>query len=127
MYKLTKNAILRISDGAIIQIGAINNDYVEYLDWVNAGNTPEPYVEIVDKITEVTMQQARLALLQSGKLPLVDTAIQSMTGMQGDAARITWQYSNTLKRNHPLVASMSGVLGLNESQIDSLFTLAASL
>jgi hypothetical protein len=79
------------------------------------------------QVQEVTMQQARLALLQSGKLALIDAAIAGMSGIQGDAARITWQYSNTLKRSHPLVASMAAVLSLTATQIDGLFTLASTL
>ena len=42
----------------------------------------------------VTMRQARLALLQAGKLQAVNNAISSMTCPQGESARIEWDYSN---------------------------------
>lgn len=76
---------------------------------------------------EVTMRQARLVLLQTGKLDLIESAIATMAGVQGQAARIEWEYSNTLKRNQPLVISMGSLLGLNTLQIDNLFILASTL
>ena len=44
-YKLMPayfNTILRTSDSCFIVIEEGNEDYQEYLDWVAAGNTPEP-------------------------------------------------------------------------------------
>ena len=43
MYQLTTGtSIKRLSDGAFIPNDPGNRDYREYLDWVEAGNTPEP-------------------------------------------------------------------------------------
>ena len=49
MYKLIKdyitnetNLIKRLSDGTFIPFDPANTDYQEYLEWVAAGNTPEP-------------------------------------------------------------------------------------
>ena len=43
MYQLTTStSILRLSDGAFIPNDPGNRDYREYLDWLDAGNTPEP-------------------------------------------------------------------------------------
>jgi hypothetical protein len=43
MYQLTTStSIKRLSDGAFIPNDPGNRDYREYLDWVEAGNTPEP-------------------------------------------------------------------------------------
>ena len=42
-YQLTSgDGILRISDNAYIPQAPGNRDYREYLDWLDAGNTPEP-------------------------------------------------------------------------------------
>lgn len=44
MYRLlenNENTVQRISDGAFIPFAPGNRDYTEYLEWVNAGNTPE--------------------------------------------------------------------------------------
>ena len=75
----------------------------------------------------VTMRQARLAMLDTGVLTSVSDALAAMTGPTGEAARIEWEYSPTLKRDHPLVASLSAALGLTSAQLDGLFTVAAGL
>jgi len=45
MYKLNKGSITRLSDGRGIPFAEGNRDYAEYLEWIDKGNTPEPYVE----------------------------------------------------------------------------------
>lgn len=44
MYKLINQSayILRLEDAAAIPDNPTNSDYRLYLDWLNAGNTPEP-------------------------------------------------------------------------------------
>jgi hypothetical protein len=50
MYKLSPNSwdgspaksVIRLKDGACIPFSLDNTDYQEYLEWVAAGNTPEP-------------------------------------------------------------------------------------
>ena len=76
---------------------------------------------------EITMRQARLALLQSGLLAQVDAAIAAMIGAEGDAARIDWQFAQTVERTHPLVATMTAQLSLTARQLDDLFTVGATL
>ena len=75
----------------------------------------------------VTMRQARLAMLDAGILTSVSDALAAMTGITGEAARIEWEYAAELKRDHPLVASLSAALGLTSAQLDGLFTAAAGL
>ena len=75
----------------------------------------------------VTMRQARLALLGAGLLSSVNTAVASMTGEQGDAARIEWEFSSEVRRTQPLVLAMGPILGLTDAQLDALFVAAAAL
>lgn len=127
MYKLMLNSvnILR-NDGAVIPPDPTLGAYSNYLDWLAAGGTVGA-ADPLPIVAEVQMRQARLALLQAGYYDAVDNAINAMTGASGKAAKIEWQVSNTLRRNHPLVTTMGAMLGLSPSQLDGLFTLAASL
>ena len=50
MYRETRKSdgspsdvIERISDGALIPADSLNTDYQRYLEWVAAGNSPEPF------------------------------------------------------------------------------------
>jgi len=86
-------------------------------DLVTPGNIPQ----------EVTMRQAKLALLHAGTLDTIDHLIANMPGIQGKAAKIEWEYSVTVRRDSPLVKSLSPILGLTEEQLDNLFILANSL
>lgn len=97
--------------------------------------TPEEEAEITERKApkpipvpqSVTMRQARLALLQAGKLSAVDAAIAGMVGVEGDAARIEWEFSSEVKRNQPLVLALAPVLGMTSEQIDQLFIVAEGL
>lgn len=75
----------------------------------------------------VSMRQARLALLGDGLLDSVNAAIAAMPGPDGDASRIEWEYAQDVRRDSPLVLSLSGALGMTAAQIDDLFVLADTL
>ena len=75
----------------------------------------------------VTMRQARLALLQAGKLATVNAVVAAMPGMAGDAARIEWEFSSTVERHRPLVEALGVSLGMTADQLDDLFRTAATL
>jgi hypothetical protein len=42
MYQLQNNSIKRLIDNAIIPLDELNLDYQKYLEWLNAGNIPQP-------------------------------------------------------------------------------------
>ena len=72
---------------------------------------------------QVTMRQARLALLGAGLLDTVETAIAGA----GPAAKIEWEYAQEVQRAAGLVPAMATALGMSEAQIDALFIAAAAL
>lgn len=55
MYKLSQNPAIIILDGSAIPIDPHNADYQQYLDWLAAGNTPEPADEPTPE--EITRQE----------------------------------------------------------------------
>ena len=71
----------------------------------------------------VTPRQARLALLNIGKLAEVDAAIQAST----EANKITWEYAIEITRDDPLVTFFGSELGFTSDQIDDLFRAASNL
>ena len=77
---------------------------------------------------EVTMRQARLALLAAGKLDDVEAAIDALPeGVTRTAARIAWDYSSMVERHNGLVATLAPAIGLNDAAIDALFIGAATV
>lgn len=83
--------------------------------------TPE---ELRAQIMPVTPRQARLALLEIGKLAKVDTALAALPSPQKEAAQIEWEYATEVRRGSALVASLGVALGMTEAQIDAMFESA---
>lgn len=76
---------------------------------------------------QVTMRQARLALLDAGLLSNIDAAIDSLPSPEKETARIEWDYSSAVVRNRPLVGLLGAALGLDDAGLDALFITAATL
>lgn len=89
--------------------------------FVTAPAPPEPVP------TTVSMRQARLALLQIGKLSEVDTVIDSLPEPQKSAARIEWEYALDVARTWPTLLALAPLLGLDDAALDALFVEAAKL
>jgi hypothetical protein len=87
-----------------------------YMQSLKIANSTKPSV--------VTMRQARLALLQSGLLSLVDTAIANGTD---EAMKIEWEYATTVERNWSSLITLTAAMGMTSEQLDDLFLLASAL
>jgi hypothetical protein len=73
------------------------------------------------KVSQVSMRQARLALLKAGLLDAIDSH------MTEPDQRIWWDYATTVERNHPLVVQVAASISLTDEQVDDLFELASTL
>lgn len=89
--------------------------------------TPEETLAKWRASFQITMRQCRLHLLMTGKLDLVQPAIDSLPEPTKTAASIEWEYGAVVQRNAPLVAQLAPVLGWSTpEEIDAQF-IAASL
>ena len=76
---------------------------------------------------QVTMRQARLALLSAGLLDDVEAAIAALPSPQKEAAKIEWEYSQEVQRHNGFVSVLSPLLGMTDEQLDDLFVQGAKL
>ena len=72
---------------------------------------------------QVTMRQARLALLSVGLLDDVEMVIAAA----GRAAQLEWEYAAVVDRTNPAIAAVQQQEALTDAQIDDLFREAAKL
>ena len=129
---------------ALRQLGMSNNTYKlsndvpphEILEWYGPDSQPteeelraawETCKAKINVPETIDMRRARLALLQAGLLDTVEAAIAAMSGTEGKAARIEWEYATTIRRNHPLVKQLQGALSLTDEQMAQLFIDASNL
>lgn len=106
----------------VAQYGGNIEDYETLMAEVESEFVPEPFVPTPIP-TSVSMRQARLALLQQGLLQTVNDAI----AQGNEADKITWEYATEVNRTDSLVQNMALALNLSETDLDNLFTLAATL
>ncbi len=85
---------------------------------------PEPGPDVPQ---QVTMRQARLALLGAGLLGSVENAIDGLDSPLKEAARIEWEYAAEVDRHSPTMQMLAAGLELSDAQLDALFTAAAEL
>jgi len=127
MYRLTQspNTVQRLSDNAFIPFDGGNMDYQAYLEWLNAGNQPEPYVPPPPQIpTQVTAYQAKMALLNANLYQTVESLVISS---QDQALKIAWNNANMFDRQSPFITSIGNELNLSNDQIDDLFISASKI
>ena len=85
----------------------------------------KPVAPVIPSV--VTMRQARMALLQAGKLAKVEAAIQALPSPQKEAALIEWDYSSEVHRNNPFVQMLASAINLSVAEMDALFVTASAL
>ena len=76
---------------------------------------------IAPEITQVTMRQARLALLKSGLLDIIEN--QMTTPEQ----KIWWDYSIAVEKYNPIMQAIKVSSGWSDEYLTQLFDLASTL
>ena len=94
--------------------------------WLVLDQIPEVPI-LVEVPSQVTMRQARLALLQQGLLSKVAPAIATLDSENRERAEIEWEFSSEVYRDRPLVAMLGPKLGMTAAELDQLFIIAAGL
>lgn len=85
----------------------------------------EPIPVIVPQ--QITMRQARLALLAAGLLDQVEPIIAGLPSPQREAAEIEWEYAANVDRDNALIAAIGAALEQDAAAIDALFIAAAEI
>lgn len=123
--KIENNIIIQIQPNKEDGFVKVDENVVCGMIQNEDGSFSNPIIEVVQVIPQiVTMRQARLALLQSGILADVETAIQNGTD---EVLKIEWEYSTTVKRDWQNLITLASSLGLTEEHLDNLFILANTL
>lgn len=123
-YANPENTTIRVDISGVtsfVPCAPGNSDYAAIQSLVAAGElTIAPYVPpSAPPVTQVTMRQARLALLAADLLDDVEAMIT-----QADrSVQIEWEYATIVDRVSPLVAAIASNLvpPLTDEQINSLF------
>ncbi len=76
----------------------------------------------IEKVTLITLRQARLYLLSIGLLDDLETIIN-----QDRAYQIEWEYANNIEIESPLVKILGQTLNLDDTAIDNMFMEASKI
>ena len=124
LIHLQTGSVIRKSDGKEVAPAqsADDPDFVEYQQWVFAGNEPEVLdLPLQDVPQSVTMRQFQLALLDA---ELLDDVLDELARL-GRAAELDWSLTTDVRRDWRLLEVVFENLGVDSRAVDGLFVVAA--
>lgn len=92
-----------------------------------AADIANPAPEPVAVPAAVTRRQLKEQLIRMDRLHEVEATVSAIPGTEGRIARNWWAEAVEFRRDHPLVGSLGGALGLSPAEIDAAFIAAAQL
>lgn len=124
MYELIDNFVLRLEDGAFIPRDEGNRHFQEFKEWEKKGNkakVKEKPPKGVPK--EVSAFQLKAALLNSGQLAAVETAMGSASGM----VKLAWAAKARFRVDGDVVKEVDKILNLKKEGVDALLMQAGDI
>ena len=142
MYKLTEhdNTVQRLSDSAFIPFDRGNRDYREYLEWLDQGNTPDPYVPPPPPVPQmITRRQCAIRLRElgmitplearnmtkNGDVPAMVMAVFSQMTEEDMINAETDFAADSYLRTNPLLIGVMQAAGKTEEELDDFFRTAS--
>lgn len=99
----------------------ISGEFANIGDQYNPNaKTFEPVAVFVKIPQEVSVIQAKLAIIDAGLMPDVEAFISTLSAREW----LYWNTSLSFKRDHPMIEKARIALGITKQQIDDLFLLA---
>ena len=97
-------------------------DYIEYVEWVNAGNHPAigKVEEQINAPQSVSPRQIRIALSQLG----VREKVESTVAKSSQDIKDSWEFATIINIDDPMVIAFAELL---EIDLKQLFVLASTL
>lgn len=125
VYKVLKNGtIVDVDSNIFIPTDPRNRHYQSYIEWLNAGNTPQQDASEPAEIPAfVTPYQARVALARAGLLNKVNSVVEGGS----EEMKLAWNYATVIERNSPFITALAPTLALTDERIDELFVQAAAI
>lgn len=130
--------LAQIEEGVVVNVIEVDPEAIPEwaTNWPEAGDAgpgwlwdgegfnppePEPVPEPVPDV--VSPLQARVALMQAGKLE----AVEQVVAGAGPLVQVAWEYATELRRNSPTIEMLREQAGWSPEEMDALFIAAAQV
>lgn len=125
MYTISIPSGIIHKDGIMILADDSTSEYLEYVDFLKGGGSPEQRSDPVEQeVITVSAWQIRKALNSWGLRDSVEVIIAH----SGNRDIIDgWQYAIEFSSDHPLIINMLPNLGITETEMYDLFNQARTM